>query len=250
MSNVSAVNSPEKLLALNMMQSILKTSFGDGTEFEIVYQTLLDSMNDPTSSTSKSFNGLFGSSTSTGSLANTSAGQNLEDLPLELTNELGSLTYNGYLNNANINSAASVSTTSSDATKKEIYDAVNKYATQYGVDPKLVLAIVKEESDFQPNVVSSAGAKGLMQLMPSVCKEMGVSNPFNINQNIEGGVKLLKYHLDNYNGDIGMALMAYGAGAGTLQSRGVKSISDLYKMPTETQNYIPKAMKFYLEGVE
>ena len=249
MSSVNGVNgtkSAEKLLTLNMMQSALKSSFGDGTEFEMVYQSILDSLEDPSSSTSKSFNSLFNTDTSTDMSTNynssVSAGQVLEDLPLEINNELGNLTYNGYLNSYNINNASSVSTNSSDASIKEIYDTVNKYASKYGVDPKLVLGVIKAESNFNSNAVSPVGAKGLMQLMPSVCQDMGVSNPYNIDENIKGGVKLLKTHLDKYNGNISMALMAYNAGPGTVQSRGVISVSDLYKMPTETQNYVKKIM--------
>jgi len=239
-SGVNGANSAEKMLALNMLQSVLKSSFGDGTEFEMVYQTVLNSMEDPSSSISKSFNGLANSSTS--STTNVSGGQILEDLPLETNDGLENLTYNGYVNSYNINSASSVSTTSSNADIQQIYDTVNKYSAKYGVDSKFVLGVIKAESNFNSNAVSPVGAKGLMQLMPSVCQDMGVSNPYDADENIKGGVKLLKTLLDKYNGDKSMALMAYNAGSGTVQSRGVTSVSDLYKMPTETQNYVKKIM--------
>lgn len=239
-NGVNGANSAEKMLALNMLQNVLKSSFGDGTEFEMVYQTVLDSMEDPSSSISKSFNGLVNSGTS--ATTNVSEGQILEDLPLEINGGLENLSYNGYLNSYNINSASSVSTTSDNADIKEIYDTVNKYSTKYGVNPEFVLGVIKAESNFNSNAVSPVGAKGLMQLMPSVCQDMGVSNPYDADENIKGGVKLLKTLLDKYNGDKSMALMAYNAGPGTVQSRGVTSVSDLYKMPAETQNYVKKIM--------
>lgn len=245
MSRVNGVNSAEQLLALNMLQSTLKSSLGDGIEFEMIYQTILDSMEDPSSSVSQGLSGLFNSdsSSNTSTSTNVRAGQVLEDLPLELNDELGKLTYNGYVNSYNINNASSVSnSSSSNPSTQQIYDTVNKYCTKYGVDPNLVLGVIKAESNFNSNAVSSAGAKGLMQLMPSVCQDMGVSNPYNIDENIRGGVKLLKTHLDKYKGDIPMTLMAYNAGAGTVQTRGVTSVSDLYKMPNETQNYVKKIM--------
>lgn len=87
---------------------------------------------------------------------------------------------------------------------ERIENAVELYSNQHGVDSNLVKAIIKVESNFDPNVVSSAGAKGLMQLMPENCKALGVEDPFNIEQNIEGGVKHIKEYIDRYDGDIEM----------------------------------------------
>ena len=125
---------------------------------------------------------------------------------------------------------------------ERIENAVELYSNQHGVDSNLVKAIIKVESNFDPNVVSSAGAKGLMQLMPENCKALGVEDPFNIEQNIEGGVKHIKEYIDRYNGDVEMALMAYNGGPTRMMNRGVKSMADIYKMPKETQNYVPKIM--------
>ena len=72
-----------------------------------------------------------------------------------------------------------------------------------------------------------------------------MKNAYNIEENINGGTKLLKEYLDRYNGDIEMALMAYNGGPTRMAQRGVKSVSDLYKMPKETQKYVPTVMKFY-----
>ncbi|MGG7178816.1 lytic transglycosylase domain-containing protein [Clostridium paraputrificum] len=228
--SINGIQKPEEMLALNMMQNIMKKSFGDGMEFEMVYQSLLNSINE--SPTGESLSNAI----------QVSEGQSLEDIPLRLMNELSYY-------NSNINKISNVTTTSTDTKMQQIYESVNKYSEEFGVDPKLVLAVIKAESNFDPNVTSSAGAMGLMQLMPVNCKEDGVSDPFDIDQNIRGGVKQLKGHIDRYNGDIEMALMAYNAGPGTVKTRGVNSAADLYKMPKETQNYVPKVMKYFREGI-
>lgn len=154
-------------------------------------------------------------------------------------------TYNNLvLGNTNTNNyiSADVSNLTVD---ERIENAVQLYSNKYDVDPNLVKAIIKAESNFDPNVVSSAEAKGLMQLMPENCQDLGVSDPFNIEQNIDGGVRHIKEYLDRYNGDVEMALMAYNGGPTRMMNRGVKSIDDIYKMPKETQNYVPKVMSYY-----
>ncbi|KPI57214.1 transglycosylase [Clostridioides difficile] len=129
--------------------------------------------------------------------------------------------------------------------KSRIENAVEQASKKYNVDENLIKAIIKVESDFNPNTVSSAGAKGLMQLMPENCRDLGVTDPFNIEQNIDAGTRHIKEYIDMFGGSIEMGLMAYNGGPGRMKSRGVESISDLYKMPKETQNYIPKVMKYY-----
>lgn len=128
---------------------------------------------------------------------------------------------------------------------ERIENAISISAKKYGVDEKLVKAIIKIESNFDPKVVSPAGAKGLMQLMPENCRDLGISDPFNIEQNIDGGVRHIKEYLDRYNGNMEMALMAYNGGPTRMVNRGVRSMNDIYKMPKETQNYVPKVMSYY-----
>lgn len=135
--------------------------------------------------------------------------------------------------------------TKDKSVKSRIENAVEQASKKYNVDANLIKAIIKVESDFNPNTVSSAGAKGLMQLMPENCRDLGVTNPFNIEQNIDAGTRHIKEYIDMFGGSIEMGLMAYNGGPGRMRSRGVESISDLYKMPKETQNYIPKVMKYY-----
>ena len=129
--------------------------------------------------------------------------------------------------------------------KDRIKNAINNCGEKYGVDKNLIKAIIKVESDFNPNTVSWAGAKGLMQLMPENCVSFGVTDPFNIEQNVDGGVRHIKEYINRYNGDVKMALIAYNGGPTRMINRGVKSIDDLYKMPKETQNYVSKVMDYY-----
>lgn len=127
----------------------------------------------------------------------------------------------------------------------QIEKSIELSAKKYGVDADLVRAVIKVESNFNPKVTSSAGAKGLMQLMPQNYEMYGLSDPYDIEKNIDAGVKHLKSYIDRYDGDIQMGLMAYNGGPTRMDKRGVKSIDDIYKMPTQTQNYVPKVMKYY-----
>ena len=132
-----------------------------------------------------------------------------------------------------------------EATKERIANAVRVASDKYDVDPNLILAVIQKESYFNPNVTSKSGAQGLMQVMPANFKHLGITNGYNIEESINGGTKLLREYIDRYDGDIEMALMAYNGGPGTMARRGVKSINDLYKMPTETRNYVPKVMSIF-----
>lgn len=166
-------------------------------------------------------------------------GQNLEDIPMILNNK--------YVDFAG--KSGSISSNRSDADMKKIYNAVNTASKKYGVDSNLILAIIKQESDFDPNSTSSCGASGLMQLMPENFADAGITDKYDVDQNINGGTKLFKEYLNQFGGNTEMALMAYNGGPGTMQKRGVSSVSDLYKMPKETQNYVPKVMGYYRNGV-
>lgn len=126
------------------------------------------------------------------------------------------------------------------ASKSQILNVVNQIAEKHGVDEKLVQALIKQESGFNPNAKSKAGAMGLMQLMPSTAKNLGVQDPYNIVQNVEGGVKYLKSMLNKYNGNVILALAAYNAGPGAVDKYdGVPP----YK---ETQNYVRNILANYL----
>jgi len=107
------------------------------------------------------------------------------------------------------------------------------------------MAVIKQESDFDPNSTSHAGAQGLMQLMPGTARELGVTDPYDIEQNIDGGTKYLKSMLEMYSNSKQLALAAYNAGPGTLRRRGVDTVEEISKLPTETQDYVKKVMKYY-----
>lgn len=115
------------------------------------------------------------------------------------------------------------------------YDVlIDRNAALYSVSPELVRAVMQVESGFNPNAVSSKGAMGLMQLMPATAIELGVTNPFDPEQNIRGGVAYLRQLLNRYGNDVTLALAAYNAGP---------AVADKYKyrIPfSETRNYVAR----------
>lgn len=123
---------------------------------------------------------------------------------------------------------------------ERINNAIESAASAYGVNENLIRAIIQVESNFNPEATSSAGAKGLMQLMPCNIRAYGVSDPYNIEENINAGTQYIKSCLDRYNNDLPMALAAYNYGVGNLASRSIRSSSDFYKLPDETKNYLSK----------
>ena len=121
----------------------------------------------------------------------------------------------------------------------EIDAAIREAAARHGVDANLVRAVVKVESNFNPRAVSSKGAMGLMQLMPATARRLNVTNPFDLRQNLDAGVRHLKELLANYNGNIRLTLAAYNAGiAAVARAHGIPLIA-------ETQSYIRQITELY-----
>jgi soluble lytic murein transglycosylase-like protein len=118
---------------------------------------------------------------------------------------------------------------------------INSASARYQVDPALVEAVIKVESDFNPNAVSRAGATGLMQLMQKTAEHYQVYNRFNPHQNINGGVAHLRDLLDRYDGDLPLVLAAYNAG-----STAVARYKGIPPFP-ETRRYVAKVLKAHSE---
>jgi soluble lytic murein transglycosylase-like protein len=95
--------------------------------------------------------------------------------------------------------------------------AIRQAAFKYGLTPELIRSVIRAESNFQADAVSPAGAQGLMQLMPETARELGVGNPFDVEQNVDGGCRYLRQMLDRFGGDLRLALAAYNAGPAAVE---------------------------------
>ncbi|MGO9273285.1 MAG: transglycosylase SLT domain-containing protein [Terriglobia bacterium] len=128
------------------------------------------------------------------------------------------------------------------AARTTFEDLIDKTAARHHVDPQLVEAIIRVESEGNPHALSSKGAQGLMQLIPATAQRLGVQDPYDPRQNVEGGVSYLRYLLDRFGGDVSLALAGYNAGEDSVvRSRGVPPFK-------ETQAYVRKVNELYGAG--
>jgi len=207
----------EKLLQFQLMTQIFKEAVGNSDSFSLIMESLTKAMTDSNGNIDLDRLGLGEQDLST---LGYGAGQRLSSIYKDV--------------NSDVNSG-----------NTSIDDAVDRASRKYGVDKALIMAVIKQESDFNPKSKSCAGAMGLMQLMPGTARELGVSDAYNVEQNVDGGTKYLKGLLDMYSNTKELALAAYNAGPGTLQNRGVRGIVDISKLPYETRDYVQKVMGYY-----
>src|SRR5471030_334358 len=194
--STSSTGNETNLAFQSVMQNLLESSKNSKQNNAT---TVSDSANATSnkSSNDKDTNNL--KSENTGNVARVgqqyATGQNLEDIPMILKDNYVNFTQK----------SGSILSNKSDVDMTKIYNAVNSASEKYGVDSNLILAIIKQESDFEPNAKSSSGAAGLMQLMPENFKSAGVTDEYDVNQNVNGGTKLFKEYLNQFDGNKEMA---------------------------------------------
>lgn len=121
---------------------------------------------------------------------------------------------------------------------QEYEQLIQSSAAKYGVSAALIKAVIQAESGYNPNAVSRTGASGLMQLMPGTAKQLKVADSFNPKQNVDGGVRYLKFLLDTFKGDVTLALAAYNAGLGKVAKYGGVPPYE------ETRTYVSRVLSY------
>lgn len=125
-------------------------------------------------------------------------------------------------------------------------DIIEDASQAYGIPVNVIMGVIKAESDYNPNCVSSAGAMGLIQIMPENAKEYGVTDPFDPRQNIFCGVDEIARHLKTYNGDLKLALAAYNTGPGNIAKRNVTSSAsaEYLTIPQSVRDYVDRVLRY------
>lgn len=216
-SNENQDKALEKVLQFQMMTQMFQEAFGDSDSFQIVMESLLNAVSD-----------------SNGNV-------DISKLPLG-EEDLSKLGYGG---GQRLSTAYNSVKDYLKSGVSDIDEAVEKASRKYGVDKDLIMAVIKQESNFNPEATSPVGAMGLMQLMPGTASGLGVTNAYDIDQNVEAGTEYLRSMLNMYGNSKELALAAYNAGPGTLQYKGVTNSSDISKLSYETRNYVQKVMGYY-----
>lgn len=137
-----------------------------------------------------------------------------------------------------MNETTSSNTNAASSTLDDVQKMIDSISQRHGMDPKLISSVVSAESAYNPMAVSKVGAKGLMQLMPGTAQMLGVNDPYDAEQNLDGGTRYLKQMINRYH-DVPTALAAYNAGPGNVDKYG--GIPPFQ----ETQNYVKTIMSRY-----
>lgn len=171
------------------------------------------------------------------------APQNVVDFQQTLTKQLKNETDGnenaGVKKSGKLANTIDAASTQGSPAPQQIADLIRKSAAKYGIDAKLLSAVAEAESNYHPDAVSSAGAVGVMQLMPDTAAGLGVTDPYDAQQNIDGGAKYLKELLNDFGGNVRDAVAAYNAGPQAVKEyNGVPPYS-------ETQNYVNHVLDLY-----
>ncbi|MGM0879591.1 MAG: lytic transglycosylase domain-containing protein [Bacillota bacterium] len=163
-------------------------------------------------------------------------------VPVQTADALEQLSSLSGMTNISFNSSST-----SEGRPSEYASLIEQASEKYGVDASLIEAVIQTESGFRADAESSAGAKGLMQLMDGTARGLGVTNSFDPAQNIDGGTRYLSFLLKKYDGNEQVALAAYNAGPGRVDRTGIKTndqlIANLEALPEETQRYVAKVLQ-------
>lgn len=183
---------------------------------------------------------MFDSSSSSGLSGVSGMGANVQMVMIQALIKLleKTLTAKG-LSSDDLSSLKGSSSKTGNSTNASFDELIQNASQKYNVDADLVKAVIQNESNYDPDAISSAGALGLMQLMPATAASLGVENPLNPEENIEGGVKLLRELLNQFGGNLTNVVAAYNAGAGAVQQYG--------GVPPyqETQTYVNRVLSTY-----
>ena len=143
-----------------------------------------------------------------------------------------------------VSTAESASMAGGPSRPTDYNDLISAASQKYGVPEALIKAVIDTESSFRADAVSSAGAKGLMQLMDGTARGLGVTDSFDPAQNIDAGTRYLSHQLKAFGGEVGLALAAYNAGPTRISKLGITSdeqlMNQLHVLPQETSQYIAK----------